>query len=263
MKKNLFDYLLSPLSLFFDQPIAINKIEKEEAYFHKLKNLEIEQSVMVNTLKPQAVVVHDESLHPALKEKCKKYPLNLNIVKIFNLTKIFLESIKWCCKTMNLQTVVRNYNVKIQKNALSLKLSPNDLVISRKLRITEEIIGLEPYTRKLSAKKLINYPVTKTPASKAEFSKNEIEFFREKLALQANTTKFNVNVLNIYEKFILGIFSSIKQDEKTSNIFCYFDPQNKQISENDLYYFVIGIRKDNNQLVKTLVKPQELKKATA
>ncbi|MFA6989787.1 MAG: hypothetical protein WC197_06940 [Candidatus Gastranaerophilaceae bacterium] len=269
--KNFLNYFLSPLGVFFEQSIVINKIEQEKAFFHKLKKLEIEKEIKINKLRPQAVFVHNKNLNQSAKEKCRKYPLNLNIVKIFNLSRIFIEKIKWFYKSLKFQSIVRNHNVQIQKNSLVLnsentnlftfskKLSPNDLMISRKLRITEEIVGIEPYIRKASLEKLISCPVTKTPVIKSEFSKNEIDFFREKLALQVKTVKFNINILNIYEKFVMGMFSSIKQDENSSKIFCYFDKKNNKISENDIYYLVIGVRKDNNQLVKTLIKPQDLK----
>jgi hypothetical protein len=277
MIKNLikiFSSLKNPyfsfLSLFVDYSPVVNKIEWENAYFHELKTLEISKQLKINKLKPQIVSIHNQNLNQSITEKCKKHELHPNIVKINNFIEIFIEKIQWFYRTINVQTIVRNYNVKIQKNSVKLnfanllfesfptKLSDRDLIISRKLRITSEIIALEPYTHKSHFERFINWPVLKTPVAKSEFSKNQTDFFREKLASQGKTNKFNINILNIYDKFALGLFASIKQDENTSNIICYFDKNNKKISEDELYYLVIGVKKDSNQLLKSLVSPQEI-----
>lgn len=206
-------------------------------------------------LKPTYVLIRNLKYHPD--------------VKIITLPP--LESlIKWKFLNLNFSVLFRDYPLKmisnlkeIVKERIFLKLPPKvkyfeqkQINITKKIKVTEEIIQILPYTKEAKKQKLFKVPIERTPLYKSYFSETDMRKFREDLAVQNNTRWSNIEILEIYDKFNVKLFSDIKQSASSRNLFCYPKVENLNIKiDDEFYYLIIGKRRDTEQLVNALSRP--------
>lgn len=214
-------------------------------------------------------------LYVLIKQKDIKYNVNLNnsidlskfnFPSIKEILLIYYNMVRWRYSDffgyiIQLRDYILLLTTKINlilsqefsiKTEIKLnKLDKDEIELDRKIRTTEEIIEICPYIHSTQKKILYKIPVIKTPLYKSYFSEEYITEFKETLAKQGKTRKSNIEIINIYDKFNLSNYSSIKQDSKGKNLICYLNEQYK-INDNDLYYLVIGSRRDNKEIITAL-----------
>lgn len=105
-----------------------------------------------------------------------------------------------------------------------------------------------------------NLPIEKKPCNMLSFSKNELEFFKEKLSQRANVNKRLIKINFIYDKLNLNNLQNIKFDPKNNCIYSNFKPKG-ELNNNNIYgYFIIGTRRDNLQSVNIMVRTADFDK---
>ena len=190
-------------------------------------------------------------------------------IKLIELQK-FENFVKWKSSNLNFIVILRNYTLKFFLNLKNLSRKiiliniPNkvrafdekQINIAKSIKVTEEIIQILPYTRVLNKQKLFRFPISRRPLYKSYFPDSEMKRFREELAIQNKTRWTNVEILEIYDKFNVKLFSEIKQTSGSKNLLCYPSFSNADMKiDNDFYYLVIGKRRDTSELVKALSRP--------
>jgi|GEM_PF-2924533 len=260
--KNIYYFLLRPL-------IGINASVKENDF----KTLQVEFNDF-DCLAPDPPVFKEfNPTYVMVKEK--KIDCNVNVKNLENCISIetpnilymnpITNKIKWIKHNLGFLRTVRNYSLSLQSHfhelnagITALKIpkvssfSYDDIKLSEKVRVTEEIITMLPYVKMPEKNLLFKVPVIKKPLFKSYFSEEEMNKFRESLAVQNKTKKTNVRILNIYDKFSVELFSSIKQEGNTQNLICYLNSKLTALDKNKLYYLLIGQRKDNQITIKSL-----------
>ena len=126
--------------------------------------------------------------------------------------------------------------------------------INKKLKLIAELLDLEPYTHKVSVKKILEIPVTKYPAKKEKFTQLQLEKMRNQLAIEAKCKVYSMNLENIYPQIPTGLYSEFSL-EKDNSLTCFFE-KNPNIGE--LQVLVTGKRKYDTQITKTLIKYSDL-----
>ncbi|MFH0702016.1 MAG: hypothetical protein V2B14_00555 [bacterium] len=246
---------------------------KVSVYFYNFNEfpLEIKDS---KTLSKNINIKKLNSLYVLIRRKNIEYTVKFNEnpeyfkIKLPNiiLSEPIHTSIKWKHSNFNILTLYRNYplklSAKINKSpdrdiVLACKtifnnIENNIIKIDQKTRITEEIVKIFPYIRKINKKILYKIPVIKKSVYKSYFSRNEMDNFREILAKNSKTIKANIEILNIYDKFNVEAYSSIKQDHNTKNLACYLNDKLVKFEQDKMYYLIIGARRDNKAVVKAL-----------
>ena len=206
-------------------------------------------------MNPTYVFIRNLKFHPEVK---------------FQLLKAFDNLIKLKNLDLNFVMILRDYPLKfftnlkqIPKERIFLKIkktinsfSEKQINIAKKIKVTEEIIQILPYTKKVKKQKLFKLPIERSPVYKSYFPESEMKRFREDLARQNQTERFNVEITEIYDKFSMKLFSDVKQTSRSKNLLCFPSFSNSDIKiNNDLYYLIIGKRRDTNELVKALSDP--------
>jgi len=149
---------------------------------------------------------------------------------------------------------LQNRDFILSLNLKLVKIDDKELKIKRKLKFTEEIVSFLPYVRKRPASIVLKFPVIREPLFKANFNTAELEKFRESLARQAKTVRANIEILCIYDKIKIDIYSSVRQNPENKQLMLYLSNKEVIVNKDDFSYLVIGNRKDNKELIKALVK---------
>lgn len=189
-------------------------------------------------------------------------------VKINILPK--LENlIKWKVTNLNYIVTFRKYALQFfstlkfidtKKLALTFpqtkNISEKNININKKIKIMEELIEILPYTKKINRQKLFRVPITRSPVYRLNFTDNEMRKFREDLASQNKTRWTNVEIIEIYDKFNIKLFSDVKQIPGSRNLLFYpsYVNSNLNLKDTDFYYLIIGKRKDNSEFIRALSK---------
>lgn len=253
-KDTIRKFLLFPVKLFAKRPASSSlNFSEFEVSFNKsmleFKDPEFQE------LNPTYVLIRDLKFHPELK-----------------LTELpqFENLIRWKNLHLNFTIVFRDYQLNFLKNVKQfaqdvLKLAIPDKIksftekqinIAKKIKITEEILQVLPYTRNMKKQKLFTMPISRSPLYKSYFPESEIKRFREELAAQNKTRWSNVEILEIYDKFNVKIFSDIRQTSGSRNLLCYPSFSNADMKMgDDIYYLIVGRRRDTSDLIKALSKP--------
>lgn len=235
--------------------------------------------VKINSLNyKEFILTFNESIlefqEPDLLELNQIYVLIRNLkfhpeVKIIEMQQ-FKNLIKWLTVNLNFILILRDYSLKFttivkefarEKVFLKYKVMLNYLEskkinIAKSIKVTEEIIHVKPYTRRLAKQKLFRLPINRSPLYKSYFSSEELKKLREELAVQNNTRWSNVEILEIYDKFNSKLFADIRQASGSKNLLCYPSFTNADLKpENDMYYLIIGKRRDTGEPVKALSRP--------
>lgn len=252
MLKNTYLKFLSKINRF---KFSVNSVNLND-FDLKINSYELEfkEPVFFN-MNPSYVLIKNMQINPEITIK--------------TLQK-FENMIKWLSVNMNFTMIFRNYPLKIvstvkhiTKEALVLKLvdkiksfEPKQINIAKKIKITDEIVQIRPYTRLIKKQKLFKLPIARSPLYKSYFSSEQLKKFREEIAAQNNTRWSNIEVLEIYDKFNGKLFSDIKQTSGSRNLLCYPNISNADMKiNNDFYYLIIGKRRDTGELVKALSNP--------
>ena len=195
--------------------------------------------------------------------------LNFQPIVKLNEMQQFKNLIKWLFVNMDFMVVFRDYPLelvtklnKYDKEKVALKverklkfLEQKQINISKNIKITEEIIHVQPYTRSVKKQKLFRLPISRTPLFKSYFSSEQLRQIREDLAKQNDTRWSNVEILEIYDKFNSKLFADIKQTSGSRNLLCYPSYTNAGMDiEDKMYFLIIGKRRDTGELVKSLAK---------
>jgi len=247
-------FLLLPANLF-TKPVPVKSLNLKD-FLLKIKSNALEfKEPEFQEINPTYVLIRNLKFHPEMK--LKELPKFENIIK-------------WKFLNLNFITVFRDYNLKFFSNLKcflkeQLLLKKTDKVkyfeekqinIAKKIKVTEEIIQILPYSRKVQKQKLFRIPIARSPLYKSYFSESEMKRFREELAQQNKTRWSNIEIFEIYDKFNVKLFSDIRQTSESKNLLCYPSFSNADMKiENDFYYLVIGKRRDTGELVKALSRP--------
>ncbi len=191
------------------------------------------------------------------------------LIKI-NILQKFENLIKWKISRLDFLIVMRNYPLQILSRLKGIagkifflnnpeiqSFPEKEININKKIKIMEEIIKILPYTKEIKRQKLFRMPISRTPLHKLCFPDSEIRRFREDLATQNKTRWTNVDIIEIYDKFNVKIFSDIKQISGSKNLLLYPSFANSKSfnTDVDFYYLIIGRRKDNSELIRALSRP--------
>lgn len=210
-----------------------------------------------------------------VREKVIDYNININNLEMglkFDLPNIqymtpIENTIRW--KNSNLQSIsiARKFPLDIEPNCQNIDTDsimtgrPNissfardEIRLAEKVRVVEEIITLSPYVKQPEKDILFKAPIIKKPLFKSYFTEEEMDILRDTLAKQNKTKKQNVKITNIYDKFNIDLFSSIKQEPATKNLMCYLNSKPSLFNKEKLYYLVIGQRNDNRITIKSLAR---------
>lgn len=255
-------YCILRFFLVFDSCIYRVNINKFDVDTHDLS--EMQQKPIINELFDPQLIIRQGNILP---------DVNVNRAENFDFRNIVIRheepiyhQIKWNSTKVNFIISSRKYSLDLAsqvklKQILDLKITKKlktsaipkkEIDINLKLTVTEEMIALAPYIRAFSKKKMFSFPVIKRPVYKSYFSKEETDFFREKLAKVGKTKRTNIELINIYDKFNRELYSSIKQDAETGNIVCYLSDKNPQTTDDKFQYLIIGKKRDDNTMVNTL-----------
>lgn len=184
--------------------------------------------------------------------------------------QMFENFVKWKSLNLNFTLIFRDYPLKFLANLkqftrekLFFKIpdkvrtfDEKQINIAKKIKITEEILQILPYTKKIDKQKLFRLPIARSPLYKSYFPDSEMKRFREELAAQNKTRWSNVEIMEIYDKFNVKLFSDIRQTSASRNLLCYPSFSNADMKiDDDFYYLIIGKRRDTSELVKALSKP--------
>jgi hypothetical protein len=241
---------------FFKNPLSLNALNFENFETNiNCDALEFKEPEF-QEINPTYVLIRNLKFQPA-KIKFKDLPKFENFVK-------------WKSSNLNFTLVFRDYPLKFLSNLkkvarekLLLKIpdkikafDEKQINITKKIKVTEELLQILPYSRKLNRQKLFRLPIARSPLYKSYFPESEMKKFREELALQNKTRWSNVEILEIYDKFHVKLFSDIRQTSGSRNLLCYPNFSNADMKiDSDFYYLIIGKRRDTGELVKALSRP--------
>lgn len=247
------------LSCFSKPEFNVNKFEFEDfdVEFNE-DTLEIPLPRM-RKLNPVYTLVRPMEFHPKVS---------------INKMRQFKSLLRWRELTLKSSVVFRNYPLgfsaklrSFDKPELALKLPPKvlaingtDIRLKNKVKTNEEIVKVLPYVRKAEKKKLTRIPVIKRPMYKSTFSRDEMRAIKEEVAKQNKTRRVNIKVFEIYDKFYLNFYSSVRQAPGSKNLECTFNSQVKHKKPGKNYYLIIGQRIDTNEHIKAIVDSSDIKK---
>lgn len=200
---------------------------------------------------------------------------NLNFAHKINLNRInkFEHILKWRHMREEFSVVLRNYPLglcastkNLEKEKIRLNISKKVknfeqkiLNISKNIKITEEITQIQPYTREFNRQKLFKLPISRSPIFKSYLPESEMKKLREELAKQNKTRWSNVEILEIYDKLNIKLFSDIRQTSASRNLLLYPNATNvtnvtnaAANGEENLYYLIIGKKRDTGEVIKAL-----------
>jgi len=253
------------LGLFFDFDFGIYALSKPKINSNRVFDFKFDGDLKSNSLvydnfparicilpKPKIIVYSNPSLMQMLKMhdfSSKLFP------------KLIIRDEK-----MFFPLILHDYNVEISQRAdvleeklpFCLKLSAateKEINISRSLKTFSEILEVEPYTKKYSIKKILNFPIRKYPVKKEKFSEEQLEFMRTKLAIQAKCKKYSINVESVYDKFPEGLYEEVKI-EKDGSISCKLS---NKANFGDLQILAVGKRRYDTQNTSVYIKYSELR----
>jgi hypothetical protein len=219
-------------------------------------------------LKPTYVLVREKSIECSADFKNTIDHLKLSDPHI-KISPSFENIIKWTTIELSFITQCRKYlmpilaEIKILLNTdLNFgtnvrQINPDEIELDRRVRTTEEIIELFPYVRSAKRSLLYKIPIFKKPVYKLYFSDSQINNFKEALANKAKTRKTNIEIISIYDKFNLENYSGIKQDSENKGLYCYLNTRTTASHSSEMYYLIIGQKKDTKEVIKTLIAANE------
>lgn len=223
------------------------------------------QNIKLKELKPTYVLVRQKVIECNVNLKSLIDRVKIELPKVIEVPPIY-TMIKWNHNNLSVITHCRHYvlglSAKInlilnQDYSLKTELHVNkideDLIeLDRRIRITEEIIELSPYTHKAKKSALYKIPIVKTPLYKLYFTEGQLDYFKEVLSKQSKTRKNNIEIVSIYDKLNIDYYASIKQDQDRKNLICYLNSKPGMMDNKTMYHLVIGRTKDTQQIIKAL-----------
>lgn len=264
-------HLLKRLFLLFLQKITGLNLKINDyniAIFHvKASQYDIRfDEVLIKELNPLYVLVKEKKFDLQLDIKGLNSLIKPDVIK-FNTVDTFDSKIKWLHTNLHHICTNRTYNTEFDVAYKNLEwenisaytpechsFSYDEIRITEKIRIFEELISIQPYIKQAVKSAFLSIPAVKKPLYKSYFSLDEMEYFKETLARQNKTKPSNVHITNIYDKFFIELFSSIKQEPATKNLACYYNENNNPVLTDNNYYLIVGERKDNKVSIKSLAK---------
>lgn len=262
--RKIYYFIIASLT-GLDKQIRIKKIENIETKSRE-KKVFFEKNFKIRELLPQKVAIKQKTLISDLKHNTDPFSFRFNLPNIYSETSL-ARQIKWKFSKLNINTAVRDYNTTpgrglrvFETAGVSLKSNGTrqipacDMELERRLRVTEEIISISPYIKSKNDSFLYSLPIAKVPVSKSYFPENQMAHFREVLAAQAKTDKRNIEITSIFDKFDINLYQSIKQDPKSQKLLCFPTMKKTSANSENMYYLIIGHRRDNKTPVKALAK---------
>jgi len=221
---------------------------------------------IIKELNPIHVLVKEKHINCQINIKDLGIDFIINFPIVHNISPID-NTVKWIHPDLKPLGVVRDYPLTLEVNSQDLNIedlllsSPeiqnfayDEIRLAEKIRVTEEIITMSPYTKAPPRSTLFKVPVIKKPLYKSYFTEEEMNIFRETLATQNKTKKMNVQISNIYDKFNIELFSSIKLESNSKNLICYLNNKFLSLKKEKVYYLIIGERRDNKVTIKSLAR---------
>jgi len=247
-------FLLFPIKLFVKPVPVKSKFFKEFDFKTNSGTLEFKEPEF-QEINPTYVLIRNLKYHPEIK---------LSILPKFE------NFVKWKFLNLNFIVIFRDYPIKFLSNLqqfakekILLKIfdkvrsfDEKQINLAKKIKVTEELLQILPYTKNVNKQKLFRLPIARSPLYKSYFSDSELKKFREELAAQNQTRWSNVEIMEIYDKFNMKLFSDIRQTSASRNLLCYPNFSNADMKvDGDFYYLIIGKKRDTNELVKALSRP--------
>ena len=247
--KKIYFNLLKDLTKLY---VRVNKLEGIEFIFQP-KIYENPINVEFNReLIPVSVVIKSKQLDNPVEFKNSSEKIKIT-TPVINSCEICKSCVSWKDENLKFFNTCRNYFLAITASIKSLlnsktplfsniktrMIGSGEIYLQKKVRTTEEIIALSPYTKNLNLGEIYRIPVVKTPLNKLYFSSEEMDGFREILAKQVKSRKSNIELLSIYDRFNVDLYSNIKQDTSGKNLLCYLNPKHIKKVDMIMYYLLI------------------------
>lgn len=252
------------LSFFVEIDIGVYALSTPKIPTTEIYDFKCNDTIPTNKLQAEDFSCNVVCLKPPVVIT-EKTPSLLDNLNIRNCSKELEKSLLIKEEKMEFNLISRQYKTSLEKefnyNKPEIQLSTNshnfpkkDIHISHSLKTIEELLEIEPYTKKYPAKKISDIPIEKYPIKKEKFSQHQLELIKTKLAIQAKCKKYSMNLENIYDKFPTGLYDDIKI-EKNGLISCKF-AKNPQLGE--LQILATGKRKYDTQVTTAFIKTSEL-----
>jgi len=264
MIKFILKLYRSFLRIIFDLDIGVYAYKTPKIPTKKIENYKYDKPVRVKIFPiPKISPQRYKYQNPSLKTYSPESLLSKLVLK--NANKEFESHVKIKYENMDFLSICKNYNLNLSDelnicnepfilDVNSHKSLAEEIQISKTLRTVEELLELEPYTRKFSKREVAKIPVTKYPVRQERFTELQLENMKTKLAIQAKCKKYSIILDNIYDKIPQGMYSSIEIN-KDNTLSCILE---KKPEIGELQLLVIGKRKYDTQPIKILIKYSEL-----
>lgn len=253
---------------FLLKGIKVYNLSDESAQFNTyVLPLKFEETLNIKTVNPIYVLVREFLNSQTSKDigihkyniRCENFIINkfdqLSILPKFcnHLIKSFIATFKKYDNLIFSPTLGSIDDLKIEiPNNHSLLIEP-----IKKPDFFREPVDFVFNIAKKSDTFAANLLIEKKPQNLLLFSGKELEFFKDQLAQKFNVSKNKVKLTSIYSKLIIKNLQNIKYDASSHNVYCNFKQKHQLVADNTGAYLVLGIRKDNNTSLSTLVMNSE------
>lgn len=238
----------------------------------KLFNLSVEIDKLDNICSMKPIYVLIKTLNPSEDEmevnvndyKFEKPEIKVSNYKLKDITSKIC-SYNYQSMPINMQNYSKLRSVATICNAKDLKLPEAkigslQIVPINKPKTDQVSVKLSTKILKRSEVFASNLPIEKKPVSMLLYTKNDLDFFKQKLAEKMNTNKRLIKLSFIYDKLNYKNLQNVKFDAQTQRVFCNFKPKNQLVDSPENAFLIIGSRVDNNASGSMMVTNSEFEK---
>ncbi len=221
--------------------------------FTRVSGLDFEFKINIKKLKKDKIKINNASspiLTSVNKIEIPKDNIKINTLEEQNLP-VRITNLK-----AEFISIIRDYDLDILSelqvyNFSDFEMGINTVKTIKCPQIIDEIVEIFPYIKNFSSQKTLDMPIQIKPADKKDFTKTEFQQLKRQLANANKTTINNVDLSLIYPGFLPENYRTIKQDEETKALYCYFN-ENNACKKCSNYYLLMGFRIDTQVSLRAL-----------
>ena len=275
--KQAWDFLNTPIDIkktiqwlladttYIQERVKINKLHNivPDTYEYDFSAL---NHVKINPLRKQIICARNCQMVPELQIHNDADSVTITTGKIKKIDNL-KNQLRWKRKDLSFLFLNKKYPIDILSSFKTTEITnlaidsadvcswPKDEIsLARRLRLNEEIVQIYPYTKALDDKVVLNLPVEKEPIGKSYFSSDQMDNFKEILASQGKTRPSNIEILAIFDKFNIEMYSNIAQNAQGTKLICTLKQNAPKVKKERLYYLLIARRRDNKTVIKALAQ---------
>ncbi len=160
-----------------------------------------------------------------------------------------LENQKPPVKIINIKdkfiSIIRKYDLNVFSSVkhcdfYEFETVLNNVEVIKYPQVIDEIVSISPYVKNVNSQMTLDIPIPIRPADKKSFTKTEIEQLKRQLANANKTTINNITLHLIYPGFLPENYRTIRQDEETNVLYCYFN-EDYACKKCSNYYLLMGL----------------------